>query len=189
MKTYLYFEDWSAFLTDLEKRNIPHDGRIIKVFVSAHDPREYLDNPRLKVIPASAAPLHNVVLRYRDDRVFPGEEIEQFMEDIDLNVPARRIVRTLVNFADMMQIWQGDMGIRIGCRRLINHPLDKIDGLLKAAYDPGGRTHSIHMDIFTAPSLQQLRSVLDYDDIQLLAPAQEGVRFKKEICSLIEGNA
>lgn len=185
MRMYLYFEDWSAFIADLEKKNVPHGGKIVKVFASEHDPREYFDNPRLSVVETDAAPLHQQDFYFHNNRVFPGEEIEALMGDVGLREPARRIVRALLRFADSAEIWQEEMDIRVSCRRLINHPLDKIDGLIKAAVDPGGRTGIIHMDLFTAAALQRLKNVVDHDNRLLLVAARQGARFKMAVCSLI----
>jgi hypothetical protein len=71
---------------------------------------------------------------------------------------------------------------------LINHPLDKIDGLYKAVQDPDGRSPVIHLDIFTAPSLQQLKAVVDYENDLMLVPSREGAQFKAVSCSLTEGH-
>jgi hypothetical protein len=183
---YLYFEDWSAFIGDLDKKNLPHDGKIVKVFASEQDPRVYFDDPRLKVVEIDATPLHDQVFRFHNQRVFQGEEIEVFMADLGLHEPARQIVRSLLQFADRTEIWQGEMGIRVSCRRLINHPLDKVDGLFKAAAQPQARTRIIHIDVFTAPALQKLKTIVDHDNGQLLVPALQGTRFKTAMCSLIE---
>lgn len=105
------------------------------------------------------------------------------MGDIGLNDSAKQIIRSLIIFADDTEIWQGDMGIRVSCRRLINHPLDKIDGIRGAVTYPERRTPIIHMDVFTAPALQRLKTILDHDNGQLLVPAKEGALFKMSASS------
>jgi hypothetical protein len=176
---HVHFQNWSEryLLESLEKRNLPHGNRIIKVFATAEDPRAALGRSALTVIPGDPQPFSDQeTYSYPGRQSYSGPELEGKLADTGLEELGVRTTRALFRFSNQHGFCQAAMAAKSGEDWLIDHPFGDIDGLGIAAQHPK-RQRMIHLDIFFPGSLNALSSVVDYEDPQLVLNMREGVRF------------
>ena len=178
---YLHFEDWSdrLYLDLLERKGLPHGGKIIKIFANDEDPRIALAKPDLAIVKSNHAPIgESEVYDYAERGLYSGPELEAVLANHGLNDIGERIVRSLFRFANEQGFTQAAMAARKGDSWLINHPLGDIDGIDMAIRNPARIPH-IHLDIFFPDSLARLKeSVVDYDDPSQLLDKHEASRWR-----------
>jgi hypothetical protein len=147
---YLYFQDASVFVRDLDRKGIANGGRIIKVFTSPFDPRVRMENPNLKVVEADDSGVQDITFEYKHRGRFLGRDIEQ--EIAHLKAYPKRSVRALLRFSNRqdLRFCQTGMGMKRGGEWLISHPLQEIDGITQSVNFPDSRSATVHLDIFNA---------------------------------------
>jgi hypothetical protein len=178
---FLYFEDYSSWLSILDKKGILHGGNIIKVYALQEDPRILLGNPRLAVIESNDHPFANELFSYNGRESYTGKQIEELIGGLHINDIGTTVVRALFRFSnrDDLQFCQVGMGIKNHDGGwLINTPLQDIDGLEQASRQPGSRSLSIHLDVFVPESLQRLDALIGFHDPEHLVGMRDGLKLK-----------
>jgi hypothetical protein len=159
---YLYFEDWSHYIFQLDEKGIEHGNKIIKAYTSPVDPRVKLNDANLKVAEMDDSALHSEIFGYQERGVFTGSDIENHITN--LNEFAKRSVRALFRFANRedLQFCQTGMQMKKADGQwLIDHPIKDIDSIDFAEKFPTKRSATIHLDIFNKNSLVRLAHILD----------------------------
>ncbi len=180
---YLYFEDWSQFIFQLDSKGIKHGNKIIKVYTSPIDPRTKLNDPNLKVIETEDSQLTDETFAYGERGLYKGSEIENHMQG--LNEAAKNSARALFRFANRenLQFCQAGMSLKKPDGTwLINHPIEDIDSIEPAKLSPEKRSATIHLDIFVQDSLDKLAKLVDISpNSKELLDARRGNTLKKDL--------
>ena len=168
---YLYFGDWSAYLPSLDRRGIPHGGRIIKTYTSLLDPREVLSSPKLTIMEGEVTPFRiNEVFDYPQRKTYQGPELENDLANFTQDELGRRVIRSLLRFAHHPEraFVQYAMGMKIEGEWFIDHPF-------KDLHFPDGLEGSvnIHLDVFMPPSLEKMRKIVNFDDPDVLVTPRQ----------------
>jgi len=178
---FLYFEDYSQFVSALTAKGIKNGGRIIKIFAAKQDPRITLKRPNLKVIEVDESEFKPTdVFDFGKRGVFHGDDIEQYIKALGLPAQGGGIIRALFRFAN-----REDLGF---CRRgmelekegvpVLTHPVREIDGIDEAQKQPELRVPGMHLDIFFEQSLNALEPLVDFDNKEQLVAVREGVNIR-----------
>lgn len=181
---YLFFSDWSRILPTLDKKNIPHGGRIIKAYGATQNPATFLDKPTLTVQEIEDAPF-GINERYVFSKrgVFLGPELNLYLDELGVTPKGRRVITALFRFANLeqLELCQGAMTRMRGEDWVFNHPIEIIHGIKKIVQDQN-RELKVHLDIFSEQSLKRLKRVVDYDNTEQIATHQEVSRvLKREV--------
>jgi hypothetical protein len=179
---YLHFEDWSGsmWLGELDKDELPHSGKIIKVMASDLDPSKELEKPTLTVVASDGAPFTaEETYVYPDRETYGGSGLEETLGDFNLNPRANRAVRALFRFANQHGFCQAAMTATTEKGWLIDHPFGDIDGIEAAQRQPGRET-GIHLDIFFPNSVSIIRNIVDIDDPQTTLTMREGLQWRRQ---------
>lgn len=173
---YLFFSDWSSFTGTLDRKGIPHGGRIIKAYGLFQDPREVFNKPQLIVINQKDSRFDdNEIFRYSFRGVYTGSNLEDHLDNLRLPEEDRRRTRALFRLANRegLEFCQFAMGIRVNNQWLIEHPLHDLHGVKESQSNPEFWGRRIHLDIFADESLQRLKTVVDFNNPELLADKQD----------------
>lgn len=163
---YLSFSDWSSFIKDLDRKGIPHGDKIIKVYATREDPRRLLKRPDIFVVESNGDPFtEEEFFKYPGRQAYRGQELEESLVERGLTEDAKERFRAIFRFANLpeTQFCQYAMPYTQDGKWVFDHPLDIIDGLKLAARNHEGRSAGIHLDIFSARSLANLRKLFDID--------------------------
>lgn len=167
---YIHFEDWSNpwFLSQLDKKGIPHGNKIIKACATFQDPRELTGKSSLSVVESDNSPFKEVeVFRYEGRRNYTGTELEEDIARMGFGDVGKATIRAVFRFANKegAEFCQAAMAAKYenGMWRF-NHPFDDLDGLEEAQRDPVRREPLIHLDLFFPASLERLRKIVNYEN-------------------------
>lgn len=179
---FIHLSDWSLFLNELDRKGVPHGGRIIKAFAIEENPALKLGRPSIFTVCSKSSPfLEDEFFSYAGRETYSGPKLEKDLRDIGLDEISNRHVRALFRFGNSPEIQscQTMMAQRSSNGEWIfKHPFNDIDGIEAAIRNPR-RALSIHLDMFCPETLTRLRKVFDIDNKELL------VLYGKEILSLI----
>lgn len=179
---YLYFEDWSQpiWLQKLDRKGLPHVGRITKVFAADQDPSVVLAKSALTIVRASDAPFASgAAYDYGLRGTYYGPRLEADLERYQFEDVGNRTVRALFRFANRHGFCQAAMAATKADRTpLIDHPFGDIDRMALAARDPR-LENSMHLDIFFPPSIVALQRVVDHDDPGAMLDPSDGRAFRR----------
>ena len=160
-------------LAELDKKNLPHSNRVIKVLASAGDPRRELGKGTLATasvvdIPFSATEIFD----YEGRQAYSGDELEAKLQAYELSQRGNKTVRALFRFANQHGFTQDSMTTTKGNGWLIEHPFGDIDGI-DIATRIASREPLIHLDLFLPATMVALRQVVDYDNPDLVFSMDE----------------
>lgn len=175
---YLHFEDWSPFLGQLNRRGIPHGGKIIKVYPTEEDPRKVFRKETLTVIQSPEEPFSESY-DFGERGVYTGMDLERYLEKRSLTELGKRVTRALFRFAASPEygFTQRAMAATRDGKWHINHPIQDIDSLSYAKTE--GREMNTHLDIFFGPSLEALRQIVDYNTPEQIISLGERREFER----------
>lgn len=172
---YLYFGDWSQFIPTLDRKGIPHGGRIIKTYPSLVNPREVLSRPSLTIWEEDETPFRpSELFVYPQRKTYSGPELEGDLANFTQDEFGRRIIRSLLRFAHHPDraFVQYAMGMKIEGEWFIDHPFKDLH--LPVFREGDSRASAnIHLDVFMPPSLENMRKVVDFDNPQLLVEPKQ----------------
>jgi len=179
---YIHFEDWSEplFVEMLDKKGLPHDGRIIKVFADVDDPRVKFEQSGLTVIEGNSAAFSTEEsFDYGERGAYSGPQLEETLAAFDLDETGEFSIRSLFRFSNEFGFCQAAMSARKEGQWLIDHPFGDLDGVANATSNPA-RSHGIHLDIFFPDSIVALREVVDFDDPTRVLDPMKAVRLRRK---------
>lgn len=161
---YIFFVDATdtRWLDNLNKKKIPHAGRIVKVFVSKTNPRTLSGKKDLFYIPKDGK-YDPSIAAFRERLLARG------FNDTTVAYPL-----TLFEFSKKM----GFLAHFIMAKGYDKDPLDHLHGYKRAKTDPW----RIHIDVFTQEGISKLRRVLDIDNPEMVLTQREviGSVFREE---------
>ncbi len=176
---YLHFQDWSEplLLERLSKVGPLRGDKIIKVFASEADPRQALGRSALTVLESPGLPFEESEnFSYKRRRAYGGGELESKLAEYALGNHGQHVVRSLFRFSHEYGFTQAAMSAKINNQQwLIKHPFENIHGIGIAASN-SKHERLIHLDIFFADSLAELKQVVNvnYDKPEALLPKRDG---------------
>lgn len=170
------------FLEKIEKNGLRHDGRIIKVFGNATDPRLTAPKPEMTVVEVDGSPLIGQTFTYPNRGEYTGEQLESDLAEYNLQALGNGIVRALFRFAE-----QGFRQVAMAAKNpdgswLVDHPFGDIDGLNMASRFPQ-RVPTIHLDIFHPDSLPVLKEIVNFDNPHAVMDMMEATRWRRDIAT------
>lgn len=189
---FIRIEDWSnpLFLSQIERLEVAHENKLLKVFASYNDPRDHFDDDRLVIFDVSSDVFdENEVFAYIDREMFTGKMLEEKMQELLLSSTGKHIVRSLFRFANDIGVIDNIMSQTQDGRWVFDHPFDEINGIKTHNVYRREREAFIHIDIFHPSSLACLRKHVDIDNEYCLLGFREGYSFQKlmaEQCSFRE---
>jgi len=161
---YLYFENWTQFLYQLDVKGISHGDKLLKVKASKEHPSARYGRNNIAVYEIDEKPFRlDELFDYGERGSWQGTDLEITLQSLRLNTEQQTTARALFRFANLphFQMCQAGMELRNpNGSWLINHPLEDIDGLRQLMQNP--ETKSItpfHLDIFVQQSIDK---VLEY---------------------------
>lgn len=174
---FLYFSDWTTDenLRKLEEQDLPHAGRLIKVFATHEDPSETLGRYITTVEELGYAFDPDKQFKYYNRGPWLGSELETYLDHFHLPEEIKQKARALFRFAEspQMEITNLAMSPRNTFRHY-NHPLEIIDGLEEALQRQ--RYNGLHLDIFSPPSIERLEKFIDLKNPEVLVSIRESVQ-------------
>jgi len=180
---FLYFSDWTTEqnLRALETKGLPHTGRLIKVFATKEDPSIAL---KRKIITTEGdhrpfGPYERY--KWYNRGPWSGTDMEVYLHDMHLPEDAKEKTRALFRFANSpaLEIAELAMMVKNSITKQwhYRHPLRIVDGLDEA--QDRGRTNGLHLDIFTARSVERLGKIIDLGNPEGLVTIREAVEFTR----------
>lgn len=178
---YLHFEDWTSpvLLKQLDDKDMPHGGRIIKVFAGETDVRT-IASPALTVVEFSGLPFaDDEVFDYHARGIFDGATLEKDLATKRLCDAGKQTLRSLFRFSNCYGFCQASMFMlaQRGGGWLIGHPFADIDGVDKVEKGQYPYTN-LHLDIFSPATLSKLKEIVDYDDETKVLKDRDGFRLR-----------
>jgi hypothetical protein len=176
----IHFQDWSdpALLEQLVKKELPHAGKIIKVFATDENPRIVLGREALTVVTASGLPFtEEEEFEYPGRGTYSGPELEDTLQAYGIGEVGPRTLRALFRFSNQNGFCQGAMAAnKTSGEPLIDHPFEEIDGITWAKRKPS-RERALHLDIFFPESIDILRGVVNYNDPNAVLNMYDGTQY------------
>jgi hypothetical protein len=176
---YLYFEDWSQYIPDLEAKGLPHGDHIIKVMTSTEDPRSetLFNRSNIAIFEVDDSPFSgDEIFRYEGRGEFSGQQLEEKILELKLSTAAAARLRALFRFANSEGLRSTQTAMQLRNQEgdwLITHPFQDIDGFRQAGLNP----NRLHLDIFVPESLDRIARLLNVDS---LADAEGIVSFAEK---------
>lgn len=184
---YLHFEDWTYPITleMLDKRGLPHDDKIIKVFASDKDPRKVLDNPELTVVESRGNRFTKPEsFDYVGRGTYPAKSLESALDLYGLNNFGLRIIRSLFRFSYKEGFSQAAMAAERpsdgDTEWLIQHPFEAIHGINDTQSSPE-KIPKLHLDIFFPASILALSQTVDFENPRALVSPDEIRRLRHSL--------
>lgn len=187
---FLYFEDWTQFVSELDRKGYAHGDKIIKVFATPFDPRVRLDKPGLKIIESDDSPLNGLIFSYEGRGSFTGDDIEKRIASFDPYT--QRVIRGLVRFDNRsdLQFAREGMSMKHDGEWLITNPIEDLDGIRENSGTNETTASRIHLDIFEERSLKSLADILETKSgSPEMLELMKGHKFRMEIQTEISGRS
>lgn len=183
LAVFLYASDWTTprNLEWLETNGFQNSGKLIKIFAAETDPSEILKR-QISTAQESSEPFIEGY-KYQSHGPWLPSDMEFYIEHYCRgDVQAMRKARALFRFANKQELGIIDLAMSIKNKetgqRHYSHPLKIIDGL-EEVHDRG-RTHGLHLDIFTPRSLDRVSQILNLNDPSNLATKREVIQVNRE---------